>query len=1103
MASLHFPSIFACLLLQLVYTSAQTLPGLDVSPGNIDRLIIQLVGGSARNEGRVLIRWFPDSPWTAVCNDPYFSHAVPFQMCRTLGYPFACGHDFAGPRRTDDASLVNVTSERYLVSCSADLNDRTLGGCNLHPTGDPPCTHDNDMWLSCGYAGMPDFELRLVEGTYRDPDRLLQGRCGPEHEWSAICGHGFHRLKQGRVACRELGYSDELAVAGGFLSLRELDPQHRPNYTLFVDVGCIGDEASLSECQHYALRDCSGYATLECFTGVTEYNETSYLCGSKQLCQDECKQGHPINGSRDDIFHYCRCDDVCGLFDDCCYDREGMCSLGTPTLERGGFTTEQFGCVWVPGSQFTHIGYVVIDRCPISWTDERSRDLCERPVDIEDVFGSLPVYDDLEVDFKNIYCAICNGRTLESLRRWDVSAADDEQYQPPDIFYPSLNTTLRSLGWLITPPNGHAVLRECPAHLVDTCSDEFSGTRLEEGCKAYYAPIKVEDSYTRYRNPHCALCNGQGVLPDNSCEDQECLEWCVPDPWGPCAGVCAPYDGFLTIEVLFDFTSSSSISGMSCSAGQIYDPFLERCRVLTCAAGYQIVGDECLAVPPAPTNESDSFVVDCLLEGSGFVITAQQIKTEAHLASVLSVSVLVSSAADVRNLVSALDNSIKTNLNSSMPCNISSLAIFLPFSFNGSGLCNNSTLQGSTVFSEYSGRLLTAVQIKNISRENYSKEEVASSCLKVNDLNCSSLLTLEDTEYSVVSAERIDVIATGESLSESEYVLLPEGIAVICSYIHPEPEGVEPQVRRALSFIGSCVSLIALAATFMTFCLFKELRNLSGIATMNLVLALFIAILLFLLSGYLAESQPACQFGAVVAHFAWLAAFFWMTMLAVKVARTLTSMVPRSGRKTGVSRELVAYACLAWGIPLLIVCICIILQYCDCPTLPVIYADGGICWISDIIVRIVAFVVPMALSLVFNLCLYILTIVSVRRNRRSSRAVRSHSKLDEAKEELSIYGKLSALVGVTWIFGFVSQSVTGIIFFSYIYILLNYLQGVFIFISFCLNKRARSLWREKLNIRSETMTTDKSIDPVKPRRSKETALMTTDTLPEHSEDSKL
>ncbi|XP_022091087.1 latrophilin receptor-like protein A [Acanthaster planci] len=182
-------------------------------------------------------------------------------------------------------------------------------------------------------------------------------------------------------------------------------------------------------------------------------------------------------------------------------------------------------------------------------------------------------------------------------------------------------------------------------------------------------------------------------------------------------------------------------------------------------------------------------------------------------------------------------------------------------------------------------------------------------------------------------------------------------------------------------------------------------------------------------------------------------------------------------QRRGIDRELVAYICVAYGIPLTIVSTCLTLQFCDCTDLPVIYAEASICWITDATVRAVTFVVPIAVSLALNIVMYVYTVLQVRRTRQASKVVRNEGTADTVKEELSIYVKICTLVGLTWVFGFVSQSVTGILAFSYIYIILNYLQAVFIFLSFCLNERVRGMWRQKVQAKRTGVPTNSTSQP--------------------------
>ncbi|XP_030831929.1 adhesion G-protein coupled receptor G2-like [Strongylocentrotus purpuratus] len=67
--------------------------------------------------------------------------------------------------------------------------------------------------------------------------------------------------------------------------------------------------------------------------------------------------------------------------------------------------------------------------------------------------------------------------------------------------------------------------------------------------------------------------------------------------------------------------------------------------------------------------------------------------------------------------------------------------------------------------------------------------------------------------------------------------------------------------------------------------------------------------------------------------------------------------------------------------------------------------------------------------------------------------------------DLWIYVKMSTLLGFTWIFGFVAAfaDVTAL---WYIFIILNSLQGVYIFIAFICNKRVFKLWRDSFSCSS-------------------------------------
>ena len=63
----------------------------------------------------------------------------------------------------------------------------------------------------------------------------------------------------------------------------------------------------------------------------------------------------------------------------------------------------------------------------------------------------------------------------------------------------------------------------------------------------------------------------------------------------------------------------------------------------------------------------------------------------------------------------------------------------------------------------------------------------------------------------------------------------------------------------------------------------------------------------------------------------------------------------------------------------------------------------------------------------------------------------------------TLFFQIASLMGFTWIFGYIA-AFTGVVALWYIYIILNSLQGLFIFISFICNGRVGLLWSAKLGV---------------------------------------
>ncbi|XP_012938072.2 uncharacterized protein LOC101863267 [Aplysia californica] len=121
------------------------------------------------------------------------------------------------------------------------------------------------------------------------------------------------------------------------------------------------------------------------------------------------------------------------------------------------------------------------------------------------------------------------------------------------------------------------------------------------------------------------------------------------------------------------------------------------------------------------------------------------------------------------------------------------------------------------------------------------------------------------------------------------------------------------------------VSIFALACVLVTYLIFSKLRNLPGVNTMNLTLALFLAEIIFV-EGMTVDIPWLCTTVAICVHYTFLAAHFWMNVMSFDVYRTFVTSTPlRQMREK--SKYLPRYALYAWGVPLIIVAFCVFVEF--------------------------------------------------------------------------------------------------------------------------------------------------------------------------------
>ena len=218
------------------------------------------------------------------------------------------------------------------------------------------------------------------------------------------------------------------------------------------------------------------------------------LCQSQISCDEsECR----ANLTRVN----CKCDNDCGLFNDCCSNYT-LTNQSRPSYLHQ--LLECQGMVTINKTDFidllSHSSVLMVSRCP----SEMNNSQCGN----QSLF--LPVTDPRSnFTFRNIYCALCNNITLEQVVLWEPQffCPDVSVFHLHNITY---DTVLKECDLLtISTDLPFSRIRTCVPH-ISTCSNT-SSSELEHNCTSKSVNLVVDrtfDGVKVYRNHYCALCNG-------------------------------------------------------------------------------------------------------------------------------------------------------------------------------------------------------------------------------------------------------------------------------------------------------------------------------------------------------------------------------------------------------------------------------------------------------------------------------------------------------------------------------------------------------------------------------------------------------------------
>ena len=181
-------------------------------------------------------------------------------------------------------------------------------------------------------------------------------------------------------------------------------------------------------------------------------------------------------------------------------------------------------------------------------------------------------------------------------------------------------------------------------------------------------------------------------------------------------------------------------------------------------------------------------------------------------------------------------------------------------------------------------------------------------------------------------------------------------------------------------------------------------------------------------------------------------------MFGVDVSATFINM-SRGMISNSHKSHIIGYVVYAWCAP---ACVCVTTLLVDILTdLPIMYGwedtPTFVCWIYPGLALLVSFGLPIALIVFINIVCFCTTIVVYCKTKTQTQAAVSTSNA----VDVVIFLKISSVMGFTWLFGFLSN-IPSLWFFSYVFILINTLQGVTLALSFACTRRVYQLYRSRV-----------------------------------------
>ncbi|CAL4069888.1 unnamed protein product [Meganyctiphanes norvegica] len=288
---------------------------------------------------------------------------------------------------------------------------------------------------------------------------------------------------------------------------------------------------------------------------------------------------------------------------------------------------------------------------------------------------------------------------------------------------------------------------------------------------------------------------------------------------------------------------------------------------------------------------------------------------------------------------------------------------------------------------------------------------------------------------------------------KTEYEIHRDGI-LVCT-ISPESGKFSPLMGH-VTLAGLSLSCLGILTHLIAFLIVPDLRNLSGKNLASLCIVLLAAYATFILGIFGESGKTECFIVAAAMYYFFLSSFCWMNIMAFDIWRTLrmaTSELRVS--QGGQWRKFIFYSLYGWLVPLAALVVVVLLDTASPEGFPKDFLPSlgqRWCWFGQRKALLIFFAAPLATLMGVN---FIFFVFSARIIADTQQSTSKMSSCNPHQDQFKLYMRLALLMGLTWISGIVAGYLQMEAIW-YAFVLLNTLQGVFIFLAFTCT---RKVWR--------------------------------------------